>query len=204
MKSLTKSQRKIFDYVTAFIQEKGYSPTFRDIQTEFHFASLGSVYTYIKTLKKKGLFVDQKRTAISLSPPTRQSESSHECILPLIGYLAAGFPIETFPQSQMLSVPAALVPHPEDTYLMRAKGDTLIDEHILDGDLILIEARSEAREGEMLVGSLHQNNTLVKRFFPEGAYIRLEGSDGRHEPIILNPGELLIQGVIIGLIRMNL
>lgn len=204
MKALTKSQKKILDYVTHFIQEKGYSPTFRDIQAHFQLASLGSVYTYVKALKKKGFLLDQRRTPISLNSLERAPESSQESQLPLIGYLAAGFPIETFPQSQMLPVPSALVPHPEDTYLMRAKGDTLIDEHILDGDLLLIEARSEAREGEMIVGSFEQNRTLIKRFFPEGAYIRLESSDGRHEPIILNPNELLIQGVIIALIRMNL
>jgi repressor LexA len=199
VKALTKSQRKIFDFVTTFIQEKGYSPTFRDIQSHFGFSSLGSVYTYIKTLKRKGLLHDEKRTAISLTQ--EEKDLKEEFTVPLIGYLAAGFPLETFPQSQPIPVPYSLVPNPEDTYIMRAKGDTLIDEHIIDGDLLLIEARSMAHEGELVVAHVQQNDTLVKRFFPEGLYVRLESSDASHEPIILNPEELTIQGVIIGLLR---
>jgi len=199
MKALTKSQRKVFDFVSTFIQDKGYSPTFRDIQSHFGFASLGSVYTYIKTLKKKGLLHDHSRTPISLNAD--ESHSPEEFTLPLIGYLAAGFPLETFPQSQTIPIPAILVSNPEDTYVMRVKGDTLVDEHMIDGDLLLIEARSMAHEGELVVAHVQQNDTLVKRFYPEGVYIRLEGSDGRHEPIVLSPEELTIQGVIVGLIR---
>lgn len=197
-KALTKSQKKILDFVSIFIQHKGHSPTFRDIQTHFGFASLGSVYSYIKTLKKKGLLHNTKRARISLNG---MNPSNGELILPLIGYLAAGFPLETFPQSQSVAVSSALVPNPEDTYVMRVKGDTLVDEHIIDGDLLLIEARNVAQEGELIVAHVQQNDTLVKRFFPEDPYIRLESSDGRHEPIILNPDELTIQGVIVGLIR---
>lgn len=196
---LTKSQRKVFDFVNSFIEKKGYSPTFRDIQSHFGFASLGSVHTYIKMLKKKGFLVDQKRTSIALNDSTL-SPNPHLTI-PFIGTLSAGFPIETFSQTQSIIVPLDLVPHPDETYALRVKGDTLLDEHILDGDLLLIEARNVAQEGELVVARLNQNNTIVKRFYPEGSYIRLEGSEDRHEPIILNPDELQIQGVIVHLIR---
>lgn len=203
MKGLTKSQAKVFDFVSHFIENRGYSPTFRDIQTHFGFASLGSVYTYIKTFKKKGLLVDQKRSPISLGAPKEQKEqkSASEMTIPFIGYLAQGFPIETFHQAQNLAIPASLVAHPDDTYILKAKGETLIDEHIADGDYVIIEAKSIANEGELIVATLDEQDTIVKRFYPEGSYIRLEASDGRHEPIILHPKELQIQGVVVGVFR---
>lgn len=199
MKGLTKSQAKVFDFVSHFIENRGHSPTFRDIQAHFGFASLGSVYTYIKTFKKKGLLIDQKRSPISLGAPKQRSSS--EMTIPFIGYLAQGFPIETFHQAQNIALPASLVAHPDDTYILKAKGETLIDEHIADGDYVIIEAKSIASEGELIVATLDEQDTIVKRFYPEGSYIRLEASGGRHEPIILHPKELQIQGVVIGVFR---
>lgn len=203
MKGLTKAQAKVFDFVSHFIENRGHSPTFRDIQAHFGFASLGSVYTYIKTFKKKGLLMDQKRSPISLGTP-KQQKSGAELTVPFIGYLAQGFPIETFHQAKNISVPPFLVAHPDDTYILKAKGETLIDEHIADGDYVIIEAKSSASEGELIVATLDEQDTIVKRFYPEGSYIRLEASDGRHEPIILHPKELHIQGIVVGVFRSYL
>lgn len=200
MKGLTKSQAKVFDFVSHFIENRGHSPTFRDIQSHFGFASLGSVYTYIKTFKKKGLLIDEKRSPISLGEQ-KAIKTAGEITVPFIGYLAQGFPIETFHQAQNIAVPASLVAHPDDTYILKAKGETLIDEHIADGDYVIIEAKSIASEGELIVATLDEQDTIVKRFYPEGSYIRLEASDGRHEPIILHPKELQIQGIVVGVFR---
>jgi repressor LexA len=203
MKGLTKSQAKVFDFVSHFIENRGHSPTFRDIQAHFGFASLGSVYNYIKTFKKKGLLLDQKRAPLSLGAP-REQKRAGEMTVPFIGYLAQGFPIETFHQAQNLALPASLVAHPDDTYILKAKGETLVDEHIADGDYVIIEAKSIANEGELIVATLYNQDhqdTIVKRFYPEGSYVRLEASDGRHEPIVLHPKELQIQGVVVGVFR---
>lgn len=202
MKGLTKQQANILNFVASFIKNNGYSPTFRDIQTHFGLASLGSVYAYIKTLKKKGYLTDQKNVSIALE--TLHATGFGELTLPFIGHIAGGFPIETFHQAQSLAVPSSLVSHPEQTYILKAKGDTLIGEHIADGDLILIEAKNSASEGELIVGTINNRDTIVKRFYPEGAYIRLESSDGRHESIILNASEIQIQGVVVGLLRSYL
>lgn len=200
MKGLTEPQSRIYSFVTSFIKSNGYSPTFRDIQMHFGFASLGSVYTYIKTLKKKGYLLDQKNTSIALGSQDPISNAGG-ISLPFIGHIAAGFPIETFHQAQSLAVASSLIAHPEQTYILKAKGDTLVDEHIADGDLVLIEAKNSANEGELIVATVNYRDTIVKRFYPEGAYIRLESSDGRHESIILNASEIQIQGIVIGIIR---
>lgn len=200
MKGLTKPQAKVFNYINTFMKTSGYSPTFRDIQSHFGFASLGSVYAYIKALKKKGYLLDQKNTSISLGASERP-HTSQELQIPFIGHIKGGFPIEMFHKTMNISVPVSYIPNPEQTYALKAKGDMLIDEHILDGDFVLIEAKSSANEGELIVATVNYRDTIVKRFFPEGAYVRLESSDGRHESIILDPSEIQIQGIVIGLIR---
>jgi repressor LexA len=199
LKGLTKSQARVFDFVTCFIKEKGYSPTFRDIQSHFKLASLGSVYTYVKALKSKGLFIDRKNSPIALDIKEDTLTSEHK--IPFIGYLTAGFPIEMFAQSQTLGIPASLITNKESTYVLRVKGDTLLDEHICNGDHLIIEARSFAQEGELILATINGQDTLVKRFYPEGAYVRLEAQDARHEPIILSASELNIQGVVRGVLR---
>lgn len=204
MNNLTKSQKKIYDYISFYIQEKEVPPTFREIQAHFNLKSLGSVHSYIKTLKKKGLLDLQSRGGITLS----KKEIDHvvkfkELTLPFIGYIAAGFPLETFPQSQSISVPPFMVKNEEITYLLRAKGDTLIGEHILDGDLLLVEARGEASLGELILARLSKGETIVKKYYQEGNFVRLEASDNRHVPIVLKQGEIDIQGAIIGVLRSD-
>lgn len=199
MKGLTKPQADVLNFVSSFIKNNGHSPTFREIQAQFGLASLGSVYAFIKALKKKGYLADQKNMPIALEASS--TPTLNALTLPYIGHIAAGFPIETFHQAQELSVPSSLVQHPDQTYILKAKGDTLIDEHIADGDLLLIEAKSHANEGELIVGTINQRDTIIKRFYPEGTYIRLESSDGRHESIILAPSEIRIQGIVVALIR---
>lgn len=200
MRGLTRQQADILQFIRRYIDEKGYSPTFRDIQLAFDFASLGSVYGYVKALKKKGALVNEKNAPITLQKPL-ETRASTDLQLPLIGTLAAGFPIETFHHSQQIDVPRSFVQHEESTYVLRVKGDTLVNERINDGDFLVIEARSEAEEGELVLATLNGQDTIVKRYHPEGGYLRLEGAEESAAPLMLHPEEVDIQGVIIALLR---
>lgn len=203
MKTLTRSQREVYDYVCGYIKQSGYSPTFREIQSHFKFSSLASVYTYVKVLKKKGFFRNETHASISLSSSMEMLHKEElEIKLPYIGCIAQGFPIETFPQSKTISVPLSLVHEPENTYVLRAKGETLSEERIADGDLLLVEARQEAQYGEIVIATIKQHDTMVKRYYPEGFYVRLEGSYDQHQPIILEKDQVVIQGILIGLMRL--
>jgi repressor LexA len=199
MISLTKSQQALLQFIKEYIQNNGHSPTFRQIQSHFGFASLGSVSGYIKQLKKKGWLLDQKQA--SLTPRKTSSAFSLESAIPLIGYIAAGFPLELFPHSSPISVPSNWISQPDSTYVLKARGDTLVDEHILDGDLLVVEARSEPVEGEIMVGLLSGSGTIVKRVHFDGPYLRLESQSSRRESILLRAEEITIQGSVLGVIR---
>ena len=201
MKDLTKKQKEIVDFIEDFHQKKGYAPAYRDIMAHFQFLSPGSVYNYAKTLKKKGILPNEKYTRATIlktkEPPAPIRADVVD--IPFIGYLTLGFPIETFPQTQSMAAPASMVHDPERTYILQAKDCDLSDESIVEGDLLLVEARQDALAGEIIVGLIHQHDTIVKRFYPEGAYVRLEGSRLQSAAQILKAEDLMIQGVLVGL-----
>ncbi|MGK5594106.1 MAG: transcriptional repressor LexA [Parachlamydiaceae bacterium] len=199
MKTLTQSQKQVYDFVCDTFQQTGRTPTFREIQNHFNFSSLGTVYNFVKILKRKGFFSDDRHAAISLT--TFKQESSQECLIPFIGLIAQGFPIETFPQTKNVSLPSSLVQNPENTYVLKAKGETLSEERISDGDLLIVEARQEAHYGEIVLATINNYDTIIKRYYPEGSYVRLEGSHDQHQPIILEKDEISIQGILVGLWR---
>lgn len=200
MKGLTQKQREILEYIQNYIDRYQYSPSYRDIMNHFSLASPGSIYKYIQTLKRKGALIGEKQCSRSILPTAHESSKrTSELQIPYIGNIAVGTPLEMFIQSQMISVPSFLVPHPENTYILKSQGDSLNDEWIADGDLIIVEARQEAQAGDMIVGLINQNEVIVKRYFPEGHYIRLEGNS--HHPLTIRAETLIIQGVIVGLLR---
>jgi repressor LexA len=203
MIGLTKKQQEILSFIQDYIHRYQYSPSYREIMHHFGFSSLGSVSKHLQALKRKGVINGEKQSSRSIFPtqPTFSTRNNIEIELPFIGHLSAGSPIEIFPYTQTLAVPEFLVHLPEKTYVLRARGNTLNKELIADSDLLLVEARNEAFAGEMIVGVISQTDNIVKRYYPEGNYIRLEGHAQHVEPIIVKPKELQIQGVIVGLIR---
>lgn len=205
MKGLTKRQSELFDYIQEFIKSRRYSPSYREIMEHFQFSSLGTVYRHIKVLKRKGVLAGEKYggRSINVAEVAKPMNKHGELELPFIGHISAGQPLETFPQSQKLAVPDFLVRAPESTYALRAKGNSLNEELIADGDILLVEARSEAFAGETIVGLINDDATIVKRYYPEGNYIRLEGGEAQ-KPIILKSDDLVIQGVITGMLRFFL
>jgi repressor LexA len=205
MKGLTKRQSELLDFIQQFIKNRRYSPSYREIMDHFRFSSLGTVYRHIKVLKRKGVLSGEKYggRAINVAEISKPMDSHGELELPFIGYITAGQPIETFPQSQKLAVPDFLVHAPDRTYALRVKGNSLNEELIADGDILLVEARNEAYEGETIVGLIDNHATIVKRYYPEGTYIRLEGGEGQ-KPLILKAEDLMIQGVVTGMLRFFL
>ncbi len=202
MKGLTERQRQVLDFIQEYIQSRRYSPTYREIQEHFGFSSLGSVFKYINILKRKGMLTSEKQSSRSLMPSdfSLHKETAEELLLPFIGHLSAGIPIETFPRSQTLAVPPLLVQHPESTYVLRVRGDSFQEELIADGDLLIVEARNEALAGEQILGALHERKTLIKHYFPEGNSFRL--TSRTRQEIVVRQEDLTIQGVLVGLLRL--
>lgn len=203
MKALTKKQHEVLQYIKEYFKTHDYAPSYREIMQYFSFTSLGTVYKHINILKKKGFLDNKKQVSRSLTLAQEEviPSKTTEFSLPFIGYISAGEPIITFSKSLSLEVHSSLVEVPEATYVLRVRGNNLIEELMADGDYLLVEARQHAQNGETIVAMLNQNEILVKRYFIEDVFIKLVSHSNQNHPIIVTEDDLLIQGVVVGIIR---
>lgn len=203
MKGLTKRQREVVDFIQRFISERHYSPSYREIMEHFGFNSLGSVYKHINVLKRKGVLLAEKSSArsVALTAPAAHYSIGRTVELPFLGQIAAGLPIETFPQAGTMSVLASLVKDPTKSYVLQVRGDSMIEDQIMDGDLIVVEAREVALPGETVVALVNGHETTLKRYYPQGQYVHLEAANPNYQPIIVRQDQLQIQGILLGLVR---
>lgn len=202
MSGLTKRQSEILEYIDTFIKDHKFSPSYREIRDHFSFRSLGSVYNHIRVLKRKGVLSAEAGLRRSILPTKRVEKqvNSPEIELPFIGHVEKGQAIELFSHSQKLGVPEFLVHSPDSTYVIRVRGNGFQNELIADGDLILVEARSDPMDGETVLGYLNGRRAFILKYYPEGNTVRLEGKQG--ESISMRAGSVSVQGVITGLLRL--
>lgn len=196
---LTKRQKEILDFVSEFIEHNGYSPSMEEIAGHFHFASLNAVFKHLVALESRGhLHRDSNRArSIQLS----RSSTAGVQALPLFGYVAAGKPIEATSTPETLPVPEYFLPRRGSYYVLRVKGESMIDEHIQDGDYVVIESRESADPGEMVVALIDNENVTLKKFYPEGTQVRLQPANEALAPIILDGTRVKIQGVVASVMR---
>lgn len=203
MKYLTERQRDILQFIRDFQKQRGVAPTHREICDHFGFSSYGTVYKHLSLLQKKGLIRrdwNQKRGVEVVdenTPAERGDERSRE--LPLFGYIAAGQPIDVDVSNEMITVPERLTGRGEN-YVLKVRGDSMIDDGILDGDFVIINRRERADNGEMVVASVNGEVTL-KRLYREGERVRLQPANSMMGPIYAAAREVAVQGVVVGLMR---
>ena len=204
MKGLTKRQREVVDFIDEFIHKNHFSPSYRDIMAHFGFSSLGSVHCHLKILRRKG-FVSQEdhcSRSITLTKHQQSTDFQGNVECSLIGHLSANSPIETFPQIQSVALPSFLVPNPEMSYVLRARGDSLVEENIADGDLIIVETVTDPQPGDTVVALIEGSHTAVKRYYPEGPHIRLRSCSAQTAPLLLQADKVLIRGVVVAILRL--
>lgn len=202
MKGLTKRQREVLDYIQDYIDSHHFSPSYREIMSHFGFSSIASVSKHLSVLQRKGAISAEKNSRRSIIPNAAQTDlpETSEVDLPFIGHVMAGVAIETFPRTQTLAVPKFLVHNPDNTYVLRARGESLNREMIADGDLIIVEARTEALAGETIIGTVEGNRTFIKQYYPEGNSVRLASHS--LDQINVKTEDLIIHGVVVGLWRL--
>ena len=201
---LTERQKAILEFIADYQQENGISPTHREIRDEFGYSSFGTVYKHLKLLQQKGYLHrdwNQKRGLELLrAVPGRQITTGSE--VPFMGQIAAGQPIEAVSEPDTLAVPQHLFHGPAaNHYVLRVAGESMIDEGIHDGDLVVVQKRQEARPGEMVVALIEGDQATLKRFFPEGETVRLEPANPTMESIFVRARDVKVQGVVVGLMR---
>ncbi len=202
--ALTKRQRQVLDYISKFVEEQGYSPSLEEIAAAFGLSSVATVHKHVKHLVEKGYLRKAWNRSRSVEPvPPEQTVESIQ--LPILGSVAAGSPIEAIePESgtaEMMAVPMDMVSGGKDHYVLRVRGDSMIDDQICDGDLVVIEERSEARNGETVVALVDGTDATLKRFFRNGENVKLVPANQAMSPMEFHASQVEIRGVVRGLIR---
>lgn len=205
MKELTRRQEEVLTFIKAFIDEKGFPPSVRDVTNHFNLASAAGAHKHIKALVKKGFLAKDdflsRSIRIANRPPKTVVDDMEAVEIPLLGRVAAGRPIEALPQNQeQLSVPATLTAR-VPCFALQVQGDSMMDEGILDGDYVVLEPRETADNGEVVVALLNGDEATLKRFYRENGHIRLQPSNAAMQPIIVTSADIAVQGVVVGLVR---
>lgn len=207
MRYLTERQRDILNFIRDCQKERGIAPTHREICDHFGFSSYGTVYKHLSLLEKKGLIRrdwNQKRGVELVEEKeekreTRREERSSARELPLFGYIAAGRPLDVDVSDETITVPEHLTTRGEN-YVLKVRGDSMVDDGILDGDLVIIARRELADNGEMVVANVNGEVTL-KRLYREGERVRLQPANSMMHPIYAAARDVAVQGVVVGLMR---
>jgi repressor LexA len=198
---VTRRQREILDYIAKHIEEKGYAPSFEEIARQFGFQSLATVHEHLTNLERKGYIrrTHNESRAIEVVPPKGQTGATE---LPLLGLVAAGHPIEAVTGDETIAVPDELLPRRGRSYVLKVRGDSMIDEHIKDGDYVVVQERNQADTGQTVIALVHGEGATVKRFYREpGGWIRLQPANETLQPLRLNERDVIVQGVVVGVIR---
>jgi len=196
---LTKRQREILDYLDEFIQQHGYAPSLEEIGRRFSLSSLATVHKHLTNLQEKGFIrrAWNRSRSVELVPVHVGSRSLE---LPLMGYVAAGEPIEAITSTETIAVPEHFIGK-RDTYVLRVRGNSMIDEQIRDGDYVIVEDRKTAQNGEMVIALLNGTEVTLKSLYRNGTTIQLQPANPAMQPIIVKEDALQIQGVVVGVMR---
>jgi repressor LexA len=201
MKSvLTQKQRQLLDFLETFVQEEGYSPTLEEMALGIGVRSVATVHKHLEALQSKGYVQRGKNQGRSTQPIMASQDEEMAVQLPMLGLIAAGQPILAVQQSETVAVPPQLVGRGE-CYVLRVTGDSMIEEHILDGDWVVVERRETARNGEVVVALIDGEEVTLKRFFHSTGRVQLVPANPDMHPIILPADRVRIQGVVVGVMR---
>lgn len=196
--ALTKKQKDVLDFITDFVREKGFAPTQKEIQEFFGFKSLGSVQDYIKYLTQGGYLNNDANSVRGLTPSHMSSQGTEE--IPLLGSIAAGVPIEAIEHSDTIAVPTTML-RKGTHYALKVKGESMIEDGILNGDTAVIRHQTSADNGQIVVAVV-ENETTLKRYYKKAKQIELHPANSSMKPIIIKDRECEIRGVMVGLIRV--
>ena len=203
MEKLTDKQSVILQILKKLIAKNGYPPTVREVGEEAHLSSPATIHFHLKKLEEKGYIKkdDNKNRTLEILVPNEYLEQDDSVVeVPLLGKVTAGTPIEAIENpEEMFSLPANLIANKNEVFTLTVSGESMINVGIYDGDILIVERRNTARNGETVVAMNENNEATVKTFYKEDGYFRLQPEKDTMEPIILK--ECTILGKVIGLYR---
>lgn len=197
--ALTRRQREIYDFVCDFIERRGYSPSLEEIGSHFGLTSVATVHKHVQHLVEKGLLRKSWNRSRSVEPVGGPGGDAPS--VPLLGTVAAGAPIEAVEVRESIGVPREMLGRRGETYVLRVRGDSMIEDGIQDGDFVVVESVPEARDGETVVALVRGEEATLKRLQRRGRTVRLLPANAAMQPIEVPAADVQIRGVVRGLLR---
>lgn len=212
---LTPKEKSVLEFIENYMGDQGYAPSFVEIQKHFGFASLNSVQNYLRQLEAKNYIhkpsgnqkraLQLKHTAQSLPNHLKEISTrlAPNITIPLLGYVAAGAPIEHVKHDEFIDIPVSMLKRPEETYALLVQGDSMIEDGIHDGDTILVQRQHVAQDGDIVVAVVHNEATVKRLFHPKkkGGPLELRPANSNMDSFWYDPKEVDIRGCVVGLIR---
>lgn len=199
--SLTKRQREILDYLTIYTEDKGYAPSFEEIAAHFNYSSLATVHEHLSNLERKS-YIKRRYNESRGIQLLSDDELPRSVQLPMLGMVAAGLPIEVMEQQEMIAVPDNMVSRSGNHYVLTVRGNSMVDEHILDGDMVVVNDRKNVTNGETVIALIEGSSATVKKLYREkDGRIRLQPANSTMDPIYIHENDFAIQGVVVGVMR---
>jgi len=199
--TLYKRQRQILDFIRQYIQKNDYSPTLVQIAEAIGVSSLATVHEHLSSMAKKGVIKKFEGAVRGIDVLDKKTDGSTKGVeLPVLGYIAAGSPIEPHTDPNFsINVVSGMLSGQKRSFVLQVKGESMIEDGILDGDFVVIEEQSQANNGDIVVALLENGLATLKRYFKEATRIRLEPANARMQPIYAT--DVKIQGKVVGIIR---
>ncbi len=208
--AITRRQKEMYDFISSFVDRNGYSPSFEEIAEGLGLSSLATVHKHITNLEEKGLLkrdynrsrsIDllKPRGAMKQSLAVAAAAASNGMSLPLLGRIAAGRPLEAMENPESISL--VDFTRSKEVYVLQVTGESMQDEHIVDGDYVLVEKTNAARDGEIVVALVNGSDATLKRIYSEGETVRLQPSNATMQPIMVPAASVQVQGRVIGVLR---
>ena len=211
---LTKRQKEVMEFITKFVRDNGYSPSYEEMATGLQLASVATVHKHVSLLEAKqylnraynqsrslqvtNRYLQEQRRMEPLTISSRASAGGMTEV-PLLGRIAAGMPIESVATEASLRF--SDFTGNEGTFALEVRGDSMIEDHICSGDYVLVEKTNSVRNGEIVVALVEGSETTLKRYYDEGAQVRLQPANSEMAPIYVDKARLEIQGKVLAVLR---
>lgn len=204
--ALTRRQKEVLDFIAGFVEEHGYSPSYEEIAEGMQLASLATVHKHIQTLETKQYLsrgFNQSRS-LELSPSylrdwKKERPAPDQLEIAIQGRIAAGAPVEAYAAQETLNFTEML--SDRDLFALQVRGESMIEDHICDGDFVLIERTQDVRNGDIVVALVKGAETTLKRFYRENGMARLQPANAAMQPILVPMEDLQIQGKLLAVLR---
>ena len=197
---LTKRQKQVYDFVKLFIKNKEFAPSLEEVKKHLKLSSVSTAHHHMKALERLGFIKREENQPRSVDV----FESGQMVTIPLLGVISAGTPIEAIEEKETIAVQKSRLPKSDNIFALKVRGNSMIEENINDGDVVVIKSQPTADNGQKVVALIDSNEVTLKTLYRERNKIRLQPANPNMKSIIIDPSRLVIQGIVVDIIKSDI